>query len=119
MKVQTLRIYMHFSGWKRVSLEKLQCDLQRPYIFSHFFETFTSIIEVSRLGSLRWHSESTLYTEETLKNISGAICYISAISNHFFCQKLDQSMNFNFTSRDYCMSYVKILSFDVLEKKTK
>jgi hypothetical protein len=25
-------------------------------------------------------------------------------------------MNFNFTSRDYCMSHVKILSFDVLEK---
>jgi hypothetical protein len=47
-------------------LEKLQCDLQRPYIFSHFFETFTSIIEVSRLGSLRWHSENTLYAQQLL-----------------------------------------------------
>jgi hypothetical protein len=62
-KKSKLYEYMHFSGWKRVSLEKLQCDLQRPYIFSHIFETFTSIIEVSRLGSLRWHLENTLYIQ--------------------------------------------------------
>jgi hypothetical protein len=30
---------MLFTGRKCVTLEKFQCDLQRPYIFSRFFET--------------------------------------------------------------------------------
>jgi hypothetical protein len=43
--------------------------------FSHFFETFTSIIEVSRLWSLRWHSKNTLYWKFTFHNCKQLLFY--------------------------------------------
>jgi hypothetical protein len=52
---------MLFTGQKCVTLEKLQCLVSPPYIFSRFLETFTPINELWRLESVRRHEVNTLY----------------------------------------------------------
>jgi hypothetical protein len=60
MKV-LLQDYMFFTGRKCVTLEKFKCHVSPPYIFSRFLETFTPIIELWRLESVRRHEVNTLY----------------------------------------------------------
>jgi hypothetical protein len=59
---------MLFTGRKCVTLEKFQCHVSLPYIFSRFLETFTPIIELLRLESARRHQVNTLY--EKLTNLT-------------------------------------------------
>jgi hypothetical protein len=54
--------YMLFTGWHCVTLEKFQCHVSPPYIFSRFLETFTPIIELLRLESTRRHALNALYS---------------------------------------------------------
>jgi hypothetical protein len=53
--------YVLFTGRKCVTLEKFQCHVSPPYIFSRFLKTFTPIIALLRLESVRRHQVNTLY----------------------------------------------------------
>jgi hypothetical protein len=55
---------MLFTGRKCVTLEKFQCHVSPPYIFTCFLETFTPINELWRLESVRRHEVNTLYIIE-------------------------------------------------------
>jgi hypothetical protein len=54
---------MLLKGRKCVTLEDFQCHVSPPYIFSRFLETFTPIIELWRLDSVRRHEVNTLYAK--------------------------------------------------------
>jgi hypothetical protein len=60
-----LHAYMHIcflTGRKCVTLEKFQCHVFSPYIFSRFLKTFTPIIELLRLEGSKASGEYTLCT---------------------------------------------------------
>jgi hypothetical protein len=57
---------MLFTGQECVTLEKFQCYVSPPYIFSRFLETFTPIIELLRLESARRHQVNTLYSMQNV-----------------------------------------------------
>jgi hypothetical protein len=73
MKVQTLRIYA-FYGAKMRNFGEISRQYSPPYIFFTFLETFTPIIELSRLESVRRHQVNTLSGCNPVRRTKISVC---------------------------------------------
>jgi hypothetical protein len=89
---------MIFMGRKCVTLEKYQCHVSPPYIFSRFLVTFTPIIELWRLESVRRHEVNTLYAK--MLDFRGVMTLTSIFGSHFELERhfeTKQNLTLNLT----------------------